>query len=113
MMHPTNRPWGVDNKLRTPALNGFPNPFRVTGRQSKPSDERLEIPLKERLAAMRAQRAGGARRQGPPPRAKAALPRPSRKPAAGGRGQSRIESILEKHAPKSEAPARPFGRRRR
>jgi len=78
---------------------------------SKPSDERLEIPLKERLAAMRAQRAGGARRQGPP-RAKAAPPRPSRKPAAGGRGQGRLEAILDKHAPKSETPVRPFGRRR-
>ena len=78
---------------------------------SKPSDERLEIPLKERLAAMRAQRAGG-RRQGSAP-ARATPPSAPRRPRpGGGRPQSRVEAILDKHAPKGEAPPRPFGRRR-
>ena len=79
---------------------------------AKPSDERLEVPLKERLAAMRAQRGGG-RRQGSAP-AKAPAARPARKPRpGGGRGQNRLDAILDKHAPKSDAPSHVFGRRRR
>jgi ATP-dependent RNA helicase RhlE len=82
------------------------------------TDERLEIPIRERLAAMRAQRAGSKKprhasappRQGPP-RAAASARRPSGG-GGGGRAPSRLDAILDKHAPKSDAPARPFGRRR-
>jgi ATP-dependent RNA helicase RhlE len=81
---------------------------------SKPSDERLEIPLRDRLAAMRAQRGGGQKRASAPAKHAAARP-PARKPrpGGGGRGPSRLEAILDKHAPKSESPVVPFGRRKR
>jgi ATP-dependent RNA helicase RhlE len=88
------------------------------------SDERLEIPIGERLAAMRAQRAQARARRpagGAPsarPRGSAsAPPRPPRaaaqRGAPGGRGQSRVDAILDRHAPLSEKPAHPMGRRRR
>jgi ATP-dependent RNA helicase RhlE len=52
-------------------------------------DERLEIPLGERLRAHRAARS-----------AKSATPRPRRKPPSQPRsGASRLEKILERHAP--------------
>jgi ATP-dependent RNA helicase RhlE len=68
--------------------------------------ERLEIPLRERLAAMRAQRSGPKKTRPAPLAAK------PRRASPGGRGQSRLEAILDKHAPKSQPPAKPFGRRR-
>jgi ATP-dependent RNA helicase RhlE len=82
------------------------------------SDERLEVPLRERLAAMRAQRAASRKKAAP---AAAAAGSTARRPrgerggkgrAPGGQAPSRLEAILDKHAPKSQAPAKPFGRRR-
>jgi ATP-dependent RNA helicase RhlE len=81
------------------------------------ADERLEIPLRERLAAMRAQRrprgAPGPRGAAAKTTAKAPARRGGVHGGGGGRGISRVEAILDKHAPKADAPARPFGRRRR
>jgi ATP-dependent RNA helicase RhlE len=88
------------------------------------SDERLEIPIGERLAAMRAQRSQARARKpaGSAPHARprgsaSAPPRPPRaaaqRGAPGGRGQSRVDAILDRHAPLSEKPAHPMGRRRR
>ncbi|HUC43338.1 MAG TPA: DEAD/DEAH box helicase [Candidatus Sulfotelmatobacter sp.] len=60
-------------------------------------EARLEIPIHERIAAARAAR--GAGRRGAPPKGKPhaahAKPRPK-----GGRGRSRLDAILDKHAPK-------------
>ena len=81
---------------------------------SCPLPGRLPSAYRERLAAMRAQRGGGQKRGSAPARHAASRP-PARKPrpGGGGRGQNRLEAILDKHAPKADAPAQPFGRRRR
>jgi len=60
--------------------------------QRKP-DEKLEIPIHERLAAMRAARKGG-RRAAPAQPAKA--PRPKQR----SKGKSHLDSILDRHAPR-------------
>ncbi len=65
-------------------------------------DERLEIPLRERLSAHRAARAGArgtaARGAGAAPRGKT-RPRPAAGRRAGGGGGGRLEKILDRHAP--------------
>jgi superfamily II DNA/RNA helicase len=77
---------------------------------SKPN-ERLEIPLQERLAAHRAAR--GTRRSprdgSPRPPARPPKARQQRPPRSGSGGsglERRLESILDRHAPLSSAPAR-------
>jgi ATP-dependent RNA helicase RhlE len=65
---------------------------------AKVPEGKLEVPLRERLAAHRAQRRkkvlGGS---GPASRA-ASAPR-ARRGGGGGRGDSRVQAILERHAP--------------
>jgi ATP-dependent RNA helicase RhlE len=56
--------------------------------------EKLEIPIQERLAAMRAAR-GGSKRSRPGP-----APRPKARPRPGGGGGTKLDSILDRHAPK-------------
>ncbi len=68
---------------------------------AKKTAERLEIPIRERLAAARAAR--GPRRAGPgatPGAHRAAAHGPARRPGGGDRA-SRLQAILDRHAPAS------------
>jgi ATP-dependent RNA helicase RhlE len=61
-------------------------------------EEKLEIPLKQRMAAHRAPRSPG-RRGGPPP-AKGPAPRRKHAPPRRGGARARVEAILDRHAPR-------------
>ena len=58
---------------------------------SRRTEEKLEIPLAQRLAAHRAHR----RKAGPPKAGAKSGPKPARRPA----GDGRLQAILDKHAP--------------
>jgi len=79
--------------------------------ERKPT-ERLEIPIRERLAAHRAQRRGAGARPGEIGRAGSGVRR-AKRPPAGHIRESRVQAILDRHAPLAEAPpaSRPGGRR--
>jgi ATP-dependent RNA helicase RhlE len=68
------------------------------------TDEKLEVPIHERLAAMRAQRKrGGERRAGTKTQGQKPKPKgggSAGTAAAGGRGRSRVDAILDRHAPR-------------
>ena len=62
-------------------------------------EEKLEIPVQQRMAAHRAQR--GASRRGGPPAATGSSPRrKGAPPRRGGGARSRVEAILDRHAPR-------------
>jgi ATP-dependent RNA helicase RhlE len=66
---------------------------------ARKTDEKLEIPIQQRLAAMRAARGSG-KRHGPP-KSGAPKPRPKGGPGrSAGRGRSKVDAILDRHAPK-------------
>ena len=72
--------------------------------EKKPT-EKLEIPIQERLAAMRAQRRGGGQRSSAPKgggtsRSGAPKPKGSGGRSGGGGGRSRVDAILDRHAPR-------------
>ena len=66
---------------------------------AKKPEGRLEIPIHERLAAARAARRGGGRGK-PKAAAPAHAPRPkARQGGGGGGGRSKLDAILDRHAP--------------
>jgi len=74
---------------------------------ARKTDEKLEIPIQQRLAAMRAARGAGRGRgggkAGPPKQGgKGAPPRSGGQGRAGGGGggRSKIDAILDRHAPR-------------
>lgn len=83
---------------------------------AKRTTERLEIPIRDRLAAARSAR--GPRRDGAKPAQHGPGPARSNRPTHGHRsgGASRFQAILDRHAPASSRPASgrpaPSGRRR-
>jgi len=75
-------------------------------------EERLEIPLHERLRAHRAARRGGRPAHAAAPAKAKAGPAPRHRsgPAGRGAGDGRLQSILDRHAPVAPAGKRPRGR---
>jgi ATP-dependent RNA helicase RhlE len=71
---------------------------------AKKTTEKLEIPIQERLAAMRAQRRGGSGRSAAPKgggTSRSGAPKPKGSGGRpGGGGRSRVDAILDRHAPR-------------
>jgi len=92
---------GIERAIGKPlprvTLPGFDYTRRV--------EEKLEIPIHDRLAAMRAQRRRGAERRATGDKPAGSKPKTQPKPkggrgGGGGRGRSRLDAILDRHAPR-------------